>query len=417
MIVRMARTLVILLLMSGLLAGQTYDLLLKGGHVIDPKNNISRVMDVAVSGGRIARVAPDIPAAEARRVADLSGLYVTPGIIDIHVHVCAGTGIKAYTGDNSVYPDSFSFRTGVTTMVDAGSTGWRNFPDFKQRVIDRARPRVLALLNIVGGGMGPDPKAENDPRDMDAEAAARMAKQYPETIVGIKSAHFSGEGWPAIDNAVKAGDLTKLPVMVDFGTVTKERNLKTLLEDKLRPGDIYTHCYSGLRNELVDGKMNPAMINGRKRGIIFDLGHGGGSFFWWVAVPAFQQKFWPDVISTDLHTGSMNAGMKDMVNVMSKVLNMGVPLEEVIRESTSAAAKAINRPQLGNLDVGAEADITALRLDRGKYGFVDSAGARLDGDRLLVPELTVRRGAVVWDLNGRAATEWKSFDYQRRRRP
>lgn len=413
----MRRILLTLLVACGSLSAQTYDLLLKGGHVIDPKNGIDRVMDVAVAGGKIARVAANIPAAEAKKMANVAGLYVTPGIIDIHVHVYAGTGIKALTGDQSVYPDGFSFRTGVTTMVDAGTSGWRNFPDFKQRVIDRAKTRVFALLNIVGGGMGPDPKAENDPRDMDADQAARMAKQYPDIILGFKSAHFSGEGWPAIDNAVKAGNATKLPVMVDFGFITKERNLKTLLEQKLRPGDIYTHCYSGHREELLDGRVNPAMIAARKRGIIFDLGHGGGSFYWWVAVPFFQQKFWPDSISTDLHTGSMNGGMKDMVNVMSKVLNLGVPLPEVIRESTWNPAKEINRPQLGNLDVGADADITVLRLERGNFGFLDSAGARMAGDQRLAPEMTVRAGAVVWDLNGRAAPDWKTFKYPRRERP
>ena len=153
------------------------------------------------------------------------------------------------------------------------------------------------------------------------------------------------------------------------------------------------------------------MIAARKRGVIFDLGHGGGSFFWFVAVPAFEQKFPPDSISTDLHTGSMNAGMKDMVNVMSKVLNLGVPLGEVVRMSTWNPAREIKRPELGNLDVGAEADITVLALERGQFGFLDSAGARLTGDRKLVPELTIRKGAVVWDLNGRASVDWKVFPY------
>ncbi len=396
---------------------QPYDLLLKGGHVIDPKNGVNRVSDVAIAGGKIARVAPNIPASDAKRVADVTGLYVTPGLIDIHVHVYAGSGKRALTGDSSVYPDGFSFRTGVTTMVDAGTSGWRNFPDFKERIIDRARTRVLALLNIVGGGMGPDPKAENDPNDMDPEAAARMAKANPDVVVGFKSAHYSGEGWPSIDNAVKAGDLTGLPVMVDFGFITKERNIRTLLLDKLRPGDIYTHCYSGHREELVDGKVNPAMIASRKRGIIFDVGHGGGSFYWWVAAPAFQQKFWPDSISTDLHTGSMNAGMKDMVNVMSKVLDLGVPVEEVIRMSTWNPAKQIHRTQLGNLDAGAEADVTVLRVDKGKFGFIDSAGARNSGDRLMVAEMTIRKGMVMWDLNGRASEDWKTFHYRRREPP
>jgi len=316
-----------------------------------------------------------------------------------------------------VQPDAFSFRTGVTTMVDAGTAGWKTFPSFRERVLNRARTRVLALLNINGAGMG-DPKAENNPSDMDPEAAAKMAKANSDVIVGFKSAHYDGPGWPSVENAVKAGNLTSLPVMVDFGYITKERRLPELLLDKLRPGDIYTHCYSGHREELLDdGKINPAMVTGRKRGIYFDVGHGAGSFYWYVAVPLFEQKFWPDSISTDLHSGSMNSGMKDMPNVMSKILNLGVPLEEVIAESTWNPAKEIKRPQLGNLDVGAEADIAVLRLEKGSFGFIDSAGAGNPGPRRLVAEMTVRKGRVEWDLNARAAEGWKTFKYQKRPKP
>lgn len=402
------------LLTAGSLAAQpAYDLLLKGGHVIDPKNNLSKVADVAIAGGKIALVAASIPAAQAKQVADVAGLYVMPGLIDLHVHVYANTGQRALTGDSSVAPDGFSFRTGTTTMVDAGTSGWRNFPDFRERIIDRARTRVLALLNIAGGGMGP--AGEHDPAAMDPEAAAKMAKAHPDVIVGFKSAHFKGEGWPSVDNAVRAGNMTDLPVMVDFGYITKERTLGTLLRDKLRAGDIYTHCYSGHREELLEnGKINPAMEAGRKRGIFFDVGHGAGSFYWYVAVPFFEQKFLPDSISTDLHTGSMNAGMKDMVNVMTKVLNLGATMEEVVRMSTWNPAKQIKRPQLGHLDAGAEADVAVVRLDRGSYGFIDSAGAGHRGSKLLTCELTVRAGRVVWDLNARAAGDWKTFPYRKR---
>jgi dihydroorotase len=395
------------------LAAQPYDLLIKGGHVMDPKNGIDAPMDVAVSAGKIAKVAKDIPETQAKRVARVSGLYVTPGLIDIHVHVYAGTGIKGvYTGDLSVYPDSFSFRTGVTTMVDAGTSGWRNFPDFRQRVIDRAKTRVLALLNIVGGGMGVT--SENDPHDMDSEAAIKMARQHPDVIVGIKTAHYSGPGWPAVDGAATAGRTLDMPVMVDFGYVTEERNLKVLMEDKLRAGDIYTHCYAGHRDELLDGKVNPAMITGRKRGVIFDVGHGGGSFYWNVAIPAIEQGFLPDSISTDLHTGSMNGGMKDLTNVMSKMLNAGIPLADVVRMSTWNPAKEIKRIELGHLSEGAEADITVLGVEKGRFGFIDSAGARLDGTQRIIAEMTARKGAVVWDRNGWASTDWRKFPYKKR---
>jgi dihydroorotase len=301
-------------------------------------------------------------------------------------------------------------------MVDAGTSGWRNFPDFRQRVIDRAKTRVLALLNIVGGGMSGG-KAESDPADMDAEATAKMAKLHADVVVGFKSAHFSGEGWPAIDRAVQAGRLTDMPVMVDFGYTTAERNLSTLMRDKLRAGDIYTHCYSGHRDELLQGKVNPAMIAGRQRGIIFDIGHGAGSFYWNIAVPFLQQGFRPDSISTDLHTGSMNGGMKDLVNVMSKVLDMGVPLDQVIAMSTWIPAKVIKRPALGHLDAGAEADVTVLRHEKGSFGYLDAAGARRDGTQRLTPEMTIRAGQVVWDLNGRAAPDWNSFPYRKRPQP
>jgi len=410
------RAIVFILMTAGILSAQTYDLLLKGGRVIDPKNNINRPLDVAIKDGKIARIAEDIPASEAARLADVSGLYVMPGLIDIHVHVYAGTGQPGVlTGDSSVYPDGFTFRSGVTTVVDAGTSGWRNFPDFRQRIIDRAKTRVLALLNIFGGGMGSG--GENDVKNLDAEQAAKMAKANPDVIVGFKSAHYSGPAWESIDAAVKAGELTGLPVMVDFGSINEVRNINTLFLDKLRPGDIYTHCYSGHRDEVVDGKLNPAMTAGRKRGIIFDVGHGGGSFYWNIAIPAFDEKFWPDSISTDLHTGSMNAGMKDQVNVMSKILNLGVPIDEVVRMSTWNPAREIHRPQLGNLDTGADADVTVLGLEKGNFGFVDSAGARRDGTQRLVTELTVRAGQVVWDLNGRSAVDWKEFKYRKRERP
>ncbi|MBI3210862.1 MAG: amidohydrolase/deacetylase family metallohydrolase [Candidatus Solibacter usitatus] len=404
---------ILLFLIAIGLNAQQYDLVLKGGHVIDPRNNINRVMDVALAGGKVAAVAENIPAAGARRIADVKGLYVTPGLIDIHVHVYAGTGhARVLTGDSSVYPDGFSFRSGVTTMVDAGTSGWRNFPDFRQRVIDRARTRVLALLNIVGGGMGVS--SEHDPADMDGELTAKMAKAHPDVVVGFKTAHYNGKGWPSVDGAVKAGNLTGLPVMVDFGYINEERNINTLFMDKLRPGDIYTHCFSSHRDEILNGKLNPAMDAARRRGIIFDVGHGGGSFYWNVASVMYAAKFEADSISTDLHTGSMNGGMKDMTNVMSKMLSLGSSLESVIRMSTWNPAKEIRRTELGHLTVGAEADVTVLALERGNFGFLDSAGARRAGNQRLAAELTIRKGQVVWDLNGRAATDWQKFIYRKR---
>ena len=407
------RSLLFLAAIALLPAQAPYSLLIKGGHVIDPKNGRSAKLDVAIDGRRIAKVAADIPASQAARVANAEGMYVVPGLIDIHAHVYTGTGVKALTGDSSVYPDGFSFRSGVTTQVDAGSSGWRNFEDFRQRIIDRSQTRVLAFINIVGNGMSPS--GEDDNAEMQPTQAAAVAKKHKDVVVGFKTAHYAGEGWPSVDGALAAAKATDLPIMVDFGYMTLDRSLRTLLGDKMRAGDIYTHCYSGHRGELgEDGKVNPAFVAGRKRGVIFDVGHGGGSFYWNIASPLTEQGFWPDSISTDLHTGSMNAGMKDMTNVMSKLLTLGATLDAVIKMSTWNPAKQIKRPELGNLDEGAEADITVLKLEQGRFGYIDSAGASRTGEKKLTAELTIRAGRVMWDLNGRAAADWKSFKYQKR---
>ena len=244
-------------------ADAPYDLLLKGGHVIDPKNNLNTTMDVAMNNGKIARVAPAIDPVEARRSIDVSGFYVTPGLVDIHVHVYAGTGMRgAYSGDNSVYPDGHCFRSGVTTVVDVGSSGWRNFENFKDRIIDRQRTRILAMLNIVGKGMGGG-EIEQNTDDMDAKATAEMARKYPDTIVGIKTAHYRAPDWIAVDRAVEAGRMANIPVMVDFGSFTDERPFEELVTKRLRPGDMYTHMYLG-RVPMLDanGKLRPLSSGG-----------------------------------------------------------------------------------------------------------------------------------------------------------
>jgi dihydroorotase len=392
-----------------------YDVLLSGGHVIDPRNNLSAVRDVAIAGGKIAAVAPRIDPADAFKTIDVSGLYVTPGLIDIHVHVYTGTGEKgSYAGDNSVYPDGFTLRSGVTTVVDAGGAGWRNFEDFKERVIDRSKTRVLALLNIVGHGMRGG-AYEQDLADMASAPAGEMARKYPGVIVGIKTAHYGGPEWIPVEHAVEAGTMASVPVMVDFGASKPERPVAELVTKKLRPGDIYTHVYSGLRNELdASGRVNPGLWEGRKRGVIFDVGHGGGSFAWRVAVPAMKEGFVPDSISTDLHVGSMNAGMKDMLNVMSKFLALGMTLDDVIARSTWNPAREVKQDGLGHLSVGAGADVAVLRLEDGRFGFVDSFGGRLRAPKRLVCEMTLRDGKVVYDLNGLARPDWETLpkDYR-----
>ncbi|TDE07919.1 amidohydrolase/deacetylase family metallohydrolase [Jiangella asiatica] len=387
-------------------ADAEYDLLIDDGHVIDPKNERDEVLDVAIDDGVIAEVAAEIDPTSAERTVDASGLYVTPGLIDMHTHLFVGPNDAYSAGWQSVAPDGFTFRSGVTTAVDTGSAGWENFDEFKTNVIDRSNTRVLAFLNIVGKGMAGG-EFEQDLTNMLPGPAARVAQQYPDDIVGIKTAHYEGTDWKPVERSVRAGEIAGLPVMVDFGADHPERPLEQLLTEKLRPGDIYSHAYSGNRGELTeDGKVNPGMWAGRERGVLFDVGHGGGSFAWDVAVPAMEEGFVPDTISTDLHISSMNSGMKDMTNVMSKFLALGLPLYDVIEASTLAPAQAIGREDLGHLSPGAPADVALLELAEGDFGLVDSFGFRIDGDRKLVCALTVRAGEVVWDLDGRAAKPW-----------
>jgi dihydroorotase len=387
-----------------------YDLMLRGGHVLDAKNHIDAVMDVAIKDGHIAKVAPGLSPGDAIKTIDVKGLYVAPGLIDLHVHVYNGTGERdSYAGDLSVPPDGFTFRSGVTTVVDAGCSGWRNFLDFKDRIIDRSKTRVLAMLNIVGNGMRGG-KWEQDTTDMDGEATAQMAARYPGVIIGIKTAHFGGPEWTPVEQAVIAGTKANLPVMVDFGADRPTRPLYDLLTKKLRPGDIYTHMYSGLRQEQDPVTLGPskAFIEGRARGIWFDAGTGGGSFKWSLAVPMVKQGFAPDSLSTDLHVGSMNGATKDILNVASKMMAIGIPLRDVVADMTAHPARQIRHEELGNLSVGSVADIAVLSLQKGKFGFTDMVNTRVDGTQKLVAELTLKDGRIVYDLNGLEALAWNA---------
>jgi dihydroorotase len=406
----MRRSLVLALLAFALPArAQSYDLLLKGGHVIDARNGIDDVRDVAIAGGKIAAVAPELDAARAKLVVPAGGLYVVPGLVDIHAHVFHGVDPDGgySNGLHALPPDGFTFRSGVTTVVDAGGSGWRNFPQFKRQVIDVARTRVLAFLNIVGAGMGGDPIEQNT-GDMDARLCALRITEFPQLIVGVKTAHFRGPEWIAVDHAVEAGTMANVPVMVDFGEFVADRPWRELVTRHLRPGDIYTHFFLGVV-PLLDaaGNVQPYVREARKRGVFFDVGHGGGSFVFRQAVPAMKQGFWPDSLSTDLHITSMNGGMKDLANVMSKFLAMGMPLKEVVARATANPAREIKRADLGTLGVGAVADVAVLSVTSGKFGYVDVDGGKLEGNQRLQAELTVRAGEVVWDLNGISRPAWQ----------
>ena len=366
---------------------QSFDMLIAGGHLIDPKNGIDAVMDVAIKDGKIQQVARNIDKSQAKKVVEAEGMYVVPGLIDIHGHHFWGTIEDAYLANSysALPPDGFTFRVGVTTVVDAGSPGWRNFKTYKTQTIDKSKTRVLAFLNIVGNGMSGG-AIEQNLTDMDPKLTAMVAKQYSQYIVGIKLAHYYGPEWIPTERAVEAGrQAGGIPVMIDFGGFDPELSLETLLMKKLRPGDILTHCYAHVdrRTPIVDdnGKLQPYALDAQKRGIIFDVGHGGGSFRFDQAIPALKQGLKPNSISTDLHTGSMNGGMKDMLNVMSKFLNMGLSLQEVIAKSTWNPAQIIKRTELGHLSVGAEADVAILQLQKGKFGFTDVVNMKIEGDQ------------------------------------
>lgn len=395
------------------LFAQEYEILIKNAHMIDPKNEIDQKMDVAIADGKIARVSPQIPESSAKNTIDATGLYITPGIIDIHAHMFWGTEPDAYISNShaSLPPDGFTFRSGVTTVVDAGSAGWRNFKTFKEQTIDHSSTRVFAFLNIVGPGMKGG-AIEQNLGDMDPKLTAIVAKQYADYIVGIKLAHYSGPEWDPLIRTVEAGKLADIPVMIDFGGHRPHLSLERLFMEELRPGDIFTHCFAnvGGRTAIVDenGKVRPYVWEAQKKGIVFDVGHGGGSFVFDQAIPAMEQGFLPNSISTDLHTGSMNAAMKDMLNIMSKFLNMGMPLKEVISTSTWYPAKYIKHEELGHLSEGAVADIAVLNLEEGNFGFADVRGKKIKGTQKLECELTILEGKVVYDLNGISLPEWQA---------
>jgi dihydroorotase len=397
----------LLLAAAGLFA-QPYDLLLKGGHVIDAKNTLNAILDVAIKDGKIAAVRAGIPASDARQTLDVSGLYLTPGLIDLHTHLYHTTGQRdAWAGDNSVQPDAFSFRTGVTTMVDAGSSGWRNFESFRHSVIDRARTRVFALINIAGLGMMTDVVEQ---ADFDSADVARLAKKHRDVVVGVKSAHYQRPDWKSVDSAIAAGKSAGIPVMVDFGYFLPERPYWQLVTERLRPGDISTHMFRG-PVPWVDrnGRLYEYVRTARARGVRFDVGHGGGSFVMRNAVPAIRQGFYPDSISTDLHTGSMNAPMMDMPTTMSKCLAAGMPLTEVVRASTWTPAQMIQHPELGHLSEGAEADIAVWNLMKGKFGFADASGAGIQATERLFCELTLKGGRISWNWNQRGSQPFEKL--------
>src|SRR4051812_37045959 len=395
-----------------------YDLLLKGGHVIDPANHIDAVMDVAIAKDKIAAVEKEIPANQAGKVVNVSGLYVTPGLIDIHFHIGHGGAPLNYFAPEARahleplgIPADIALQSGVTTIVDAGTAGADTFLQEKEEVVDRAKVRVLAFLNIVANGMNGGLEQSVD--EMDPKRCAETIKKYPQIIVGVKTAHYWTEApwdgehtpWAAVDRAEECAQTAHVPVMFDFWP-RPERTYAELILKKMRPGDIHTHVFAQqFPIILPDGKLNPIMAEARARGVIFDVGHGAGSFWFRNAVPAVKQGFIPDSMSTDLHME--NFTILSMNNVMSKFLSMGVPLEDVIRRSTVNPAREIHRPELGTLLVGSEADIAVLDVLQGNFSYIDCGFARMNGKVKLTALMTVRAGRILYDPSGLSMVEWE----------
>lgn len=389
-------------------SAQEIDLLLKGGHVIDPKNKVDKKMDVAIKDGKIFQITGDIPTNMAKKVVELNGLYVAPGLIDVHTHVFVGSEDGFANGFSSVSPDDFTFKSGVTTVVDAGTSGWRNFPVFKKQVIDRSQTRVLAFLNIFGSGFSAGSAIEPSMDEANPEKTAEAIREYPDFLVGARIGHYSGKDWTPFDRALEAAKLSNTPLFVECHL--PEYTLEDQL-NRMRSGDIITHAFENVseRMPVVDeqGHVRPFVLEAKARGVLFDVGHGGAGFWFNQAVPALKQGLLPNSFGTDLHRFSMNAGMKSMLNIMSKYLTMGMGLQDVIARGSWYPAKSIKREDLGNLSEGAVADIAVLSLLPGKFGFVDAGKERIDGDSKLEAELTIRGGRVVWDLNGLSATAYQ----------
>lgn len=405
-----------LILISGVIVAQNaaprYRMIIKGGHVIDPKNNIDGIMDVAIQDGKIAKVAKDIDTSFARQIVHANGMYVTPGLIDIHAHVFYGVEPERYLSNSFMAPrpDGFTFRSGVTTVVDAGGAGWKSFDKLKKNVIDQSRTRVLSFLNIVGEGMRGG-YWEEDIGDMAIEMAANTALENKEHIVGFMLSHPKKADWIPVQKVVKAGKLADMPVMVDLGEA--KLPIEDLFSKYLRPGDIYTHVFAELegRDPVVDlrtRQLKQFIIPAQNRGIIFDLGFGSSHFDFRQAMPAIKAGFLPNTMGTNLYSGSMNGAMKDELNVLSTFLAMGLNLPQVISRSTWEPAQAIKREDLGNLSEGSVADIAVLSLRQGKFGFRDTAGKRLAGAQRLECQLTIKGGQVVYDLNAIAVFRWRN---------
>jgi dihydroorotase len=359
------------------------DLILRGGRVIDPSQNIDGIADVAFADGKVQRVGKDLPATAGTDIRDVSGKIVTPGLIDLHTHV--------YWGGTSLGIDAEEFcrLSGVTTAIDTGSAGPGNFAGFRKHVIEKSEVRILAYLHVSFAGIyGFSNRImvgeSEELRLMAPLDAAEVANANRDLIVGIKvrvGAHASGRsGTIPLDIALQVAEEVGMPLMahIDHPPPSYEEVL-----ERLRPGDVLTHAFRPFPNSPVNaqGAVKAAVIEARKRGVIFDIGHGKGSFAFKTARAMLANGFLPDTISSDVHTLCINGPAFDQVTTMSKFLCLGMSLSEVVAASTVNAANALKRLELGSLKPGSAGDATILTVDEGPFDYVDVVGEHLIGDR------------------------------------
>jgi dihydroorotase len=367
-------------------------LLLKGGRVLDPGRGIDAALDVAFADGKVAAIGAGLRAEPGAAVRDVAGCLVVPGLIDLHTHV--------YWGGTSlgVEAEPLARRSGTTTFIDAGSAGPGNFHGFRRHVIEPSPARILAFLNVSFPGIFAFSKTVMlgecaDIRLLDLRECLRVAEANRDLVVGIKVRVGRGAGGASgiapLDMALEAAEAAGMPVMchLDFPPPSRRE-----VVERLRPGDILTHCFRPYPNAPVapDGAVREEIIAARARGVVFDIGHGSGSFGFGSARAMLDAGFLPDVISSDVHSVSIEGPAFDLLHTMSKFLSLGMSLEAIIRSTTAAPASAIRRPELGTLAPGGIGDATVLAVEEGAFTFRDVLGETIKGERRFVP-----RGAVM----------------------
>ena len=371
-----------------------YDLILKGGHVVDPSQGINKVQDIAFENGKVAKLDDDLSSSDAKEIKDVSKSFVVPGLIDLHTHV--------YWGGTSlgIDADDFCRHNGVTTAVDTGSAGPGNFAGFRKHVIEKSDVRILAYLHVSHAGVYAfsDRVMVGESKNlnlMDPITAVEVVNENRDVIVGIKvrlGRIASGvHGTIPYEYALQVAEETGLPIMVH---IDEPPPSYAHIVSRLRKGDVLTHCFRPFPNTpiMANGKVLPEVLEARERGVIFDIGHGKGSFSFKVAKLMLENNFQPDVISSDVHKLCINGPAFDQLTTLSKFLVLGVPFYDVIEQSTVNAAKALNRPELGTFKVGSVGDVSLLRIDTGSYDYIDVLGETLAGDRKIELDGVVLNG-------------------------